>query len=103
MVCSHHFRAQVLHWFELLTNARAQDSVNRRVSMKMITDAARVANEKQHILITPLDIANLAHGPEVRISQMHDPGILFRSRSCTRFPNTALYRSQCWHAPFWRS
>lgn len=48
------------------------DAVNRRISMKMMLEAAK-NSDKQHILITPQDMGNVQLGPEVRIHRMNDP------------------------------
>ncbi|KDQ21431.1 hypothetical protein BOTBODRAFT_168698 [Botryobasidium botryosum FD-172 SS1] len=49
------------------------DAVNRRISMKMMIDTAKSSDGRQFILITPLDISNIALGPEIRIHKMSDP------------------------------
>ncbi|KAF5360927.1 hypothetical protein D9756_004996 [Leucocoprinus leucothites] len=49
------------------------DAVNRRISMKMMIDTANSSNQKQHILITPLEMSNISFGPTVRVHKMNDP------------------------------
>jgi len=49
------------------------DAVNRRISMKMMIETAKSSDSRQFILITPLDISNIALGPEIRIHKMSDP------------------------------
>ncbi|KAF7288674.1 p-loop containing nucleoside triphosphate hydrolase protein [Mycena chlorophos] len=49
------------------------DAVNRRISMKMMIDAANSSDKKQYILITPQDMNNIAPGPTVRVQRMSDP------------------------------
>ncbi|KAH8925274.1 P-loop containing nucleoside triphosphate hydrolase protein [Atractiella rhizophila] len=61
-----------------------QDAVNRRISMKMMVDTARLADETQFILITPQDMSTAALGPETHIVRMKDPG---RSQGTLRFGN----------------
>lgn len=48
------------------------DSINRRISMKMMLDAAK-SSDRQFILITPQDMGNVQLGPEVRVHRMNDP------------------------------
>ena len=50
-----------------------QDAVNRRISMKMLMDAAKMADSTQYILITPQSMANQTYGPEVHIIKINDP------------------------------
>ncbi|KXN81796.1 Structural maintenance of chromosomes protein 6 [Leucoagaricus sp. SymC.cos] len=49
------------------------DAVNRRISMKMMIDTANASNQKQYILITPLDMSNVSWGTSVRVHRMSDP------------------------------
>ncbi|KAJ3561666.1 hypothetical protein NP233_g10057 [Leucocoprinus birnbaumii] len=49
------------------------DAVNRRISMKMMIETANSSNQKQYILITPLDMSNVSFGPTVRVHKMNDP------------------------------
>ncbi|WFD34498.1 RNA helicase [Malassezia cuniculi] len=49
------------------------DAVNRKVSMRMIIDAARASAGVQYILITPQNMSAAALGPDVRVHRMHDP------------------------------
>ncbi|KAF7768000.1 hypothetical protein Agabi119p4_7243 [Agaricus bisporus var. burnettii] len=48
------------------------DAVNRRISMKMMIDTANASNQKQYILITPLEIP-IEFGNTVRVHKMTDP------------------------------
>ncbi|KAJ7166983.1 hypothetical protein C8R46DRAFT_268423 [Mycena filopes] len=48
------------------------DSVNRRISMKMMIDTAKT-DYKQYILITPQDMNNIQPGESVRVHRMTDP------------------------------
>jgi chromosome segregation ATPase len=55
------------------------DSVNRRISMKMMVsrtpwqiDTANASDKKQYILITPLSV-NMEIGKTVRVHKMVDP------------------------------
>ncbi|SCV71036.1 BQ2448_3798 [Microbotryum intermedium] len=49
------------------------DAVNRRISMKMMVDTAKAADEVQFILITPQSMSGSTYGPEVRITKLGDP------------------------------
>lgn len=49
------------------------DAVNRKISMKMVADMAKKNPATQFCLITPLNMANINFGPEVRILRMSDP------------------------------
>lgn len=49
------------------------DAVNRRMSMRLIADAARLANNTQFILITPQNMANVPLGDDVRVLRLQDP------------------------------
>ncbi|KAF9452921.1 P-loop containing nucleoside triphosphate hydrolase protein [Macrolepiota fuliginosa MF-IS2] len=49
------------------------DAVNRRISMKMMIDTANASNQKQYVLITPLEMANISFGNTVRVHKMSDP------------------------------
>jgi hypothetical protein len=43
------------------------DSVNRDVSMRMMIHAARKAEGRQYILITPQSMGNIPLGPDIKI------------------------------------
>ncbi|KAK9473181.1 uncharacterized protein V1510DRAFT_415335 [Dipodascopsis tothii] len=49
------------------------DAVNRRVSLKLMIDAAREAHQTQTVFITPQDMGNLQFGQDVKIHRMADP------------------------------
>lgn len=49
------------------------DAINRRISMKMITDTAKTSHNVQYILITPQNMGNIKFGPEVRVQKLSDP------------------------------
>lgn len=49
------------------------DAVNRRVSTKLIADAAKKSSGVQYILISPNSMQNAGLGPEVRIHRLQDP------------------------------
>ncbi|PWN36845.1 P-loop containing nucleoside triphosphate hydrolase protein [Meira miltonrushii] len=49
------------------------DAVNRRVSTKLIADAAKKSVGVQYILISPNSMQHAALGPEVRIHRLQDP------------------------------
>ncbi|CAB4401289.1 uncharacterized protein OCT59_004009 [Rhizophagus irregularis] len=49
------------------------DAVNRRISMKMMIESARVADRIQYILITPQDASSVSPGPDVRVHRLQDP------------------------------
>ncbi|KAM0745665.1 P-loop containing nucleoside triphosphate hydrolase protein [Meredithblackwellia eburnea MCA 4105] len=51
------------------------DSVNRLISMKMMTETAKAADSTQFILITPQSVssAGFKWGPEVKVTKMLDP------------------------------
>ncbi|KAF9425484.1 Structural maintenance of chromosomes protein 6 [Entomortierella beljakovae] len=49
------------------------DAVNRRISMKMLIEAARESDGIQYILITPQDASSVSPGPDVRVHRLHDP------------------------------
>ncbi|KAG0246017.1 Structural maintenance of chromosomes protein 6 [Mortierella sp. GBA43] len=49
------------------------DAVNRRISMKMLIEAARKSDSVQYILITPQDASSVSPGPDVRVHRLHDP------------------------------
>jgi chromosome segregation ATPase len=49
------------------------DSVNRDVSMRMMVSAAREANMRQFILITPQSMSNVDRGKDIKINKMSDP------------------------------
>ncbi|KZT41654.1 P-loop containing nucleoside triphosphate hydrolase protein [Sistotremastrum suecicum HHB10207 ss-3] len=50
------------------------DSVNRRISMKLMISEANIAEATQHILITPQDMSAIQLGSTVRVQRMNDPG-----------------------------
>ncbi|KZV80287.1 P-loop containing nucleoside triphosphate hydrolase protein [Exidia glandulosa HHB12029] len=49
------------------------DAVNRRVSMRMMMDAAKASDQRQHILISPLGLENLAYSQDTKVFKMDDP------------------------------
>ncbi|WFD31681.1 RNA helicase [Malassezia sp. CBS 17886] len=49
------------------------DAVNRKVSMRMLIEAARASAGVQYVLITPQSMTNIALGPEVQVHRMLDP------------------------------
>ena len=49
------------------------DAVNRKVSMRMIIDAARASAGVQYVLITPQSMSTAALGPDVQVHRMQDP------------------------------
>ena len=49
------------------------DAVNRRTSMRLLTETANASNKKQYIFITPQDMNNVVLGPSVRVLRMSDP------------------------------
>jgi hypothetical protein len=49
------------------------DNVNRDVSMRMMIHAARQAQGRQFILITPQSMNNVPLGTDVKIHKMSDP------------------------------
>ena len=49
------------------------DAVNRRISMKMLIESARMSDKKQYIFITPQDMANVVIGDSVKVHRMSDP------------------------------
>ena len=51
-----------------------QDSVNRKVSMQMMIDAAKSTPQVQYILITPQQMENLTMDKsDVKVCRLHDP------------------------------
>ncbi|KAK9765232.1 Structural maintenance of chromosomes protein 6 [Basidiobolus ranarum] len=49
------------------------DAVNRKISMRMMIESARQADETQYILITPQDMSNVSPGPDIRVHRLNDP------------------------------
>lgn len=49
------------------------DAVNRRISMKMLIESARMSDKKQYIFITPQDMTNVVIGDSVKVHRMSDP------------------------------
>jgi chromosome segregation ATPase len=49
------------------------DNINRRVSLKLMIEQAKNTHEKQHILITPQDLPNIAPDNCVKIQRLSDP------------------------------
>jgi len=49
------------------------DAVNRKISIKLLTDAAKHYSHRQFIFITPQDQSAIEGGPNVKIIKMHPP------------------------------
>ncbi|MBW0473299.1 hypothetical protein O181_013014 [Austropuccinia psidii MF-1] len=49
------------------------DDVNRRISVNMMIDSAKEANDVQYVFITPNGLGFVQAGPETKIIKMHDP------------------------------
>ncbi|KJA20562.1 hypothetical protein HYPSUDRAFT_142094 [Hypholoma sublateritium FD-334 SS-4] len=49
------------------------DAVNRRISMKMLIESAKMSDKKQYIFITPQDMTNVAVSSSVKVHRMSDP------------------------------
>ena len=49
------------------------DAVNRRISMNMLIESARMSDKKQYIFITPQDMTNVVIGDSVKVLRMSDP------------------------------
>jgi len=49
------------------------DALNRKISLKLIIEAASVQKNRQFIFITPHDISVLVSAPNIRIHRMYPP------------------------------
>ncbi|RDB15621.1 Structural maintenance of chromosomes protein 6 [Hypsizygus marmoreus] len=49
------------------------DAVNRRISMRMMIEAANSSDKKQYVLITPQDMGSVQLGDTVKVHRMSDP------------------------------
>ena len=49
------------------------DAVNRRVSIKLLIDAARHDATRQYIFISPHETTAIPRGPDIKIIKMRDP------------------------------
>jgi len=49
------------------------DAVNRRISMELLINAARLHKNRQFIFITPHDFSTIKPGPDIKIHRMYPP------------------------------